>query len=294
MQNNKQQNFLSLCDISLFIIKSYEHHPLWPDWIYQLFRKRLKQENILYNKISSLKSSVTDHSNIPELTQKLILLLDEFRYFIATHTTSTRLRNKIQDALLTVLTSSQELLARYQNLVVEQHKDDEFLKSLEQRSELQVYKTYYKKQRSVFGRYIERFSDEEITTAAKACMINGKLAQMRGLTKNIEIGFRYVRNELKNLEKKHLERGFLSLQAMAGYLEKMNFLLHPANEIQRDDAAFLQNARYILEDIINACGVRDNAQAAHHEHQTLVNSCYWVDELFQASKSSLDVEAMME
>lgn len=294
MQEKQKQTFSILCETVLIILKSYQHQGHLPDWVLHFFHPRLKEVSSIKNKITAIKNLDESHKKLKVLEDDLIKSLDKDRYFISVHTKSKRLRNKIQDAMVAVLFLSKEDEQAYKKYVIDDKNVDAYLNYLEQDEALEVYKAHYKTQRAIYGRFIGRLSDEEIVLAAKGGMINGKLTDRFDVKWMIAHGLHYIRTELLELKKEKIEEGFLRSEAIVGYLEKLDFLLHPANELQNDEGALVQNARYLLEDIMNAAGVQKNAIPRHKSHHALIKGCYWVDEMFKVVKGQFDVEAITE
>lgn len=274
-----EKEFQYLKEIIELILDTYSQHPYIPMRLYQFWHPRVKQVNAIKNQVQQMGER-----------EELIDMLDQQRYFMAVHTNSRRLRGKVQDALLEIFLFEADHIKKYEELVKKEKKVDAFLQFIEQDEEINRYKAYFKKQRAVYGRFIERLSDEEITLAAKGGIINGLLIERWGVKKTLQYGFHYIRQELTELKKNKVEAGFLDLKVIEGYLEKMDFLLHPANEIYHDNAALVQNSRYLLDDLLNSAVVMEDAKAHYPEHQFLINACYWLDELFLVVKSKVDVE----
>ena len=171
----QKQDFIILCEILELIIDSYQQKSFIPVWLLQLFHPRFKQANYIKHKIAVIREEVVVSQAVSSATDQLIKMLDEARYFLSVHTTSKRLRAKVQDALLEVLFFEHEHAVKYKEMVVSNNKPNEFLTYLERRDEITTYENYYKKQHAVYGRFINRMNGEEITLAAKAGMISGCL-----------------------------------------------------------------------------------------------------------------------
>lgn len=295
-QQQQKQDLAILCDILQLIIDSYQHHTYLPDWLYQHWHPHQKRSNQLKQKIEAIKNSVLEVETvskkqpIAQIEDKLIKLLDEQRYWMSVYTSSQRLHTKIQDALLETLFFKHTHIEKYKQLVLAEKNIPAFLAFIDRTEEINTYKKYYKQHHAIHGRYMSRLNEEEISSAAKASMISGKLVERYGIKKNIAYGLHYIRNELTDLRKRDIEENYLTTPAITGYLEKLDFLLHPANEIQQDEAALIQNARYLLEDIINAAGVDEQGKAQHSTHQILVNACYWVEDMFKVARGRVDAE----
>lgn len=215
--------------------------------------------------------------------KELLNTLDNIRFQATVHHQDNQTRSVIQNVILAYLFYDGDFAKKDKQA---------FLDDLAKAEAIEAYKNYYRKQRSIYGRFIERFSDEEITLAAKGGIINGKLVENMGLKKSIAHGLQYIRNELVKLQKQK-EAGFLKHEAINNYIEKLDYLLNPANEIYHDDKALLQNARYLLEDIINAAGIEENATAKYIIHQPLISSCYWVDEMFKVAKGQIEADSLV-
>jgi hypothetical protein len=288
----QEKSLTLLCDILSTILLSYQATSWMPQWLFRRWHKRMHQVRYLVAKIHAIKAEITADS-YKEIENDLIKTLDRERFFFATHTQSHRLREKIQDAMLEVLFFQPDHVDAYKKFVLTEKNVEKFLKYLDQSESINAYKKHYRRQRAIYGRFIENFSEEEITLAAKGGMINGKLLQRYGVYELIAHGLHYIRNELKSIEKQKITAGYLSPQAIEGYVEKLDFLLHPANAIVEDEAALVQNARYLLEDIVNSAGVETNAKARNKIHQDLINACYWVDEMFLVAKGKLTAESLL-
>jgi len=304
--------FEILCDIVILFLDSYQPRLsrlyFFPAWLCGRWHPRFKQVNYLKQRITNIKTSMASAESgesIEDLETRedaLITLLDSERYMLSVHTHSHALRLTVQDALLEVLFFEPAHIRQYQKKVLEAGDVAGFLYFLDRTEAIEKYKQYYKKQHAIHGRYIHRFSDAEILLAAKGSMINGQLIERYGIKKMISHGLGYIRRELKSLmlmqsktspSVPSVKTSYLVNEAIHGYLEKLDFLLHPANEIQQDEVALIQNARYLLEDIINAVGVDESAKARHFSHQALVTACYWVDDIFKVARGRVDAENLI-
>lgn len=285
-----QENFQTLCKAIQIIIRETHKPRYLPDWLYAFWQPEVPLVLHLKDEIEQLIEGSRLGTDLTTLELKLVKLLDKERYLVTVHLMDLKLRSRMQDALITALFFSVEDVQRYNEYVLAEQNPGKFIEYASFPKELDKYKDYLKKQHAVHGRFIKNFTEEELTLAAKEEIINGKLLDYFKLTEFLKHGFHYIIQELKALEINKIEKGYLTIERMNSYLEKISLTLHPAHELQLDPANLVKNARYILEDIINAAGISEPAdQPLYPEHAALIKACYFVDEMFKVASSFVDI-----
>lgn len=281
--DQRHENFQKLFGAVYLVLSEVPKHRYLPEWLYSFWQSEGYSVVSLIDAIKLIEKELPSETNLSILEERLIKLLDQERYLSAVHLKDEKRLNRIQDAMVTALFFSQEDIKMYDKLILIEQEPEKFIEYLNRRPEIATYEEYLKKQQSVFGRFIQNFTEEEISNAAKAQMINGKLLDDFELEKFLTHGFYYVKQELKALSIHKIEKGFLNQERIDSYLEKISFLLHPANELQQNTAELIKQARYLLEDIINTAGLKEHGVPNYPEHEALINGCYWVDEMFKTA-----------
>ncbi len=278
----EHQNFHIICKAISLILRETRRPKYLPKWLYNYWQPEANAVFQLKDTIKEIEENIDQSDGLSQQKIKLIKVLDQERYFARVHLNDNKLFGLIQDAMVLVLFFSKEDVYQYNEFVLAKHTPEKFIEYLNTKEAIGMYKEYLKKQQAFYGRFIQNFTDEEITIAAKTQMINGKLLDILHLEEFLKYGFHYVIQELKALSMNHIEKGFLNQERINSYTNKISLIMHPANELQLDPAALIKNSRYILEDIINAAGVTAGV-ANHPEHQAIINGCYWIDEMFKSA-----------
>jgi hypothetical protein len=289
----EKHDFKILCYAILLVIEENRNASYLPEWLFSFWQKEASNIDNLKEEIHGIIAELEKHpEEVESLKVKLIERLDLERYDVTVHLQDERLRSRIQDAMVAALFFSQVDVQKYNEYVVAEQESEKFITHLYQIEELISYKEYLKKQQSIYGRFAKNFTDNEITLAAKGYMINGKLLEHYGFVKFIQHGFFYVKKELKALQISRIEKGYLNEERINSYMEKISFLLHPANELHEDKEAFVKYARNLLEDIINTAGIKEGGKESeiclYQEHEAIIHGCYWVDEMFKTASASLE------
>lgn len=285
----EKQDFKILCYAVLLVIEESRKASYLPEWLYSFWQTEASNIDCLKEEILNIVNQLENHpEEIDELKIKLIERLDLERYDVTVHLQDEVLRGRIQDAMVAALFFSQADVEKYNEYVVAEQEPEKFITYLYQNEELVSYKEYLKEQQSIYGRFAKNFTDVEITLAAKGYMINGKLFEHYGLDKFLKHGFYYVKKELKALQINKISKGYLNEERINSYVEKISFLLHPANELHEDKENLVKNARNLLEDIINTAGLKKAGVCLYEEHEAIIHGCYWVDEMFKTASASLE------
>lgn len=284
----KKQNYKILLKVILLVLEESKKSDYLPEWLYNFWHTDSSNISGLKEDIQSLFVELEKTDNrIEDFEIKLIERLDLERYVAAVHLADEDMRSRIQDAMFAALFFSTTDIDKYHEYVLAEQKPLKFIHHINRKEEFEIYKSYLLQHQSVYGRFIKNFTEEEIDLAAKGHMINGKLLEHYGLEKFLKHGFAYIKKELKALQINKIEQGYLNAERINSYMEKIAFLLHPANELHQNPEALVKNARYILEDIINTAGLKAAGIPIYSEHKTIILGCYWVDEMFKVASASV-------
>lgn len=290
MALSQLKNFTIVCDVVNLLVSSPTEKSYIPQWFFRLWQGENNQDSQVRQQIEQLKAQAEKGEDLNRLSQQLIKYLDRQRYLATIHLQNAEFRSQVQDALLAILLFTPRDVERYQQLVLVEQHPEAFIDYLAKSEELQQYKTYFLKKHAIHGRFIESLSDDEITLAAKGGLINSHLFHRWGTRQLMTHALLFIKRELSLLLGHEQQQGFLTQETIIGYMEKLDFLLHPANELQKEEAALVNNARYILEDIINAAGIDNQGQIKYSSHESLVKGCYWVDEMLLVAKAAFAEE----
>ena len=165
-----------------------------------------------------------------------------------------------------------------------------YFSHFENSQKLQSYKDYFANKHAIYGMPAGKLGDTEIILAAKEGMVNGELIDHFGIRNFIERGLIHVKHELEALQREKVEKGFLTLASIGGYIHKLDLLIAECHDSHANLDDVLQNSRYVLEAIINTAGVNPLGPAKFPEHAVLITCCYWVDEFFQQAKVALEIQ----
>jgi hypothetical protein len=286
----EKKSLMILFSTIQWILDSYFPHHI-PYWLFSLWHPRSQQISTI-KKTLKRKLQNREHLEEESFIKKVddfILILDAHRYYLSVHTQSKLLREKVQEAMIVCLSFSERERKLYHDMVEKKGDISLYLKSLIQSAEIVRYRDYYRTQHSIYGRNINRFTDEEILLAARGGLINGKLLDRFGMCWVIRHNLFYIRKELESILKRKNKKGFLTEAVMEGYFIKMDGLIDSCNRGTMDLMATLQNTRYLLEAIVNGAGTLPGGEAQISQYQGLIDACYWVDECLVEAKGALEV-----
>ncbi|MGE3920867.1 MAG: hypothetical protein AB7F64_08030 [Gammaproteobacteria bacterium] len=290
MTNEEQQQFSIMCDTAILFINQYVKPDWMPHWIFKMFHKRDKQVVMLDKAIDALKQSNLTSRSLDEKVNELIYLLFNHYYHLFVRTISHRLRGDVQDALLACLNFSANDVKRYHDMVEEKQDSSAYLAYFKKHHDLEEYRKYFAEKHAVYGISSKYLSKSELDMAAKMGVIQGKLVKRFGMRPMISRTLKLVKNELSDLLNKKVEKGYLNVESIKSYIHKIDLLLaNCEDQVNVDDSTILQQARYIIENIVNTAGILPLGPAKYHEHAILIASCYWIDEFLQQLHAEIEI-----
>ena len=290
MNDIELRKFEIICTTAQLFITSYYKERWLPTGLFHLWHKRGRQAALIDQAIQRLKVSVNPNNNLKEVLNELIHLLVKNYYFLFTHTMSKRLREKVQDAILSFLTFDETDIAIYEDLIKQKSNVAVYLDHFQKKQELQTYENYFANKHAIYGVPAYQLGKNELTQMAKAGLINGKLLERFGVIKITIGGLNFIKKELQELIDNKIEAGFLTIESAKSYCHKIALLFAECEATQIDETSLLQNSRYLLENVINAAGVLPLGPAQHREHAVLITACYWVDEFLQQAQVEVELE----
>lgn len=292
MNSEEQKKLEILCNTIAWVIEGYFEQNFFKKLFNKFFYAHSGMASHIRDSILKISYFEPNRYTLEEARSELVRLLDYYRYYLATHVVSRRLRFLVQDAILITLNYSEKLIEVYQRYQVEQRVENipTYIGALKLDEELNAYKKHYRASRSVFGFLTEKIDEIDLTIAAKAALINGKLVEFWGVEKLMTINLMRIKSELQRLARQHCFLNYLDKEHIESFASKittiLNYLKYPSVDFPLD--ALLQQSRYLLENIINAGGLDEQGRPQHYQHEVLIQSCYWVDEVFKAARGKVE------
>lgn len=292
MTPDEQKHLRILTQTIRMILDTYEQSGMMPNWLFRWLHPRGQQVKLLEQSLLSLAKSTTHTTTFTEVQNELIFILDNKRYFYSVHTISHRLRSLVQEAMLASLIFTKDDVKLYQEKIEQQQDIMGYLQHFQNQQTLQQYRDYFAKRHSVYGIDAAEISADELTMYARGALINGMLIDRFGLHQVLQNNMKRVKIELQSLIRKRIEKGYLTLTKTESYIDKINLLLEyiAANKSEFDEAALVQQARYIVENVTSTAGVKQLGPALYLEHAKLITACYWVDEILLQARAKVDIE----
>lgn len=279
MDKTALKKFEAISETARLIIHSYYQQSFVPWRLFRYWHPRGKQAAHLEHAIQSIQNSANPKVPYDFLLNELIHLLFNHYYFFYVHTTSHRLRDKTQDALFTTLIFSDEDLTVYQEMIVKKQDVSEYLEYFEKKPVLKNFQQHFAKRRAIYGVDPDLLTSEELAVATKNAVINGKLLDRFGVLSLVKKCLLKIKQELQLLLNKKIEVGYLDKDKIISYEEKLQMLIDSKTKDDEDQELLLQQASYILENIINTAGVLPLGPAKYKEHAVLITACYLVNEI---------------
>lgn len=272
MNQQEIKKFENLCQLVIDSLEKYFPQSRIKKLWFKLKKNHAAIIKYLQKAVFSLSLDHLEQQEYQQALIRLLLELDQHRYFLATHTLSRHARYIIQDAMIQIF------LHQAQN-------------TEKMNEELQKFIEHYRNRRGTFGRSIKDLQRIDIVLAARAAYIHGKLTEILSIEKIISVNLKRIKRELKFLLSAHIYKGYLNKERLEADISKidnlLNLLKNPSEDFALEE--ILLQSRYLLEHIVSACGVETSGIALHHEHAILLNSCDWIDEVFQAVRGKLEI-----
>lgn len=269
----------------IWILETYFTETGWKRYFFKYVHKHSSFIFYLKKRIIALMMNFSEQEDYIQKKHELLKLLDQHRYYLATHTQSWRARFVVQDTLLAVLVFNFHYYETFKKF-----PKNEYLLSILKNDELETFVSYYQQRRAFFGRPRESLNDMDILLAARATYINGKLLEVLGIDCMLMMNLERLGKKILELKQHQVEKGFLTQERMEGILEKIKLLL---KLIKQHDPEFplddvVRQARNLIETILNAICLNFEGQPQYSEHIVLMSCCYWIDEIFQSIRAKTE------
>jgi hypothetical protein len=205
------------------------------------------------------------------------------------HTTSKKLREKVIEALLACLIFNETDIKHYHSQIEKKLDLTAYMKIFISDQELTKYRNYFASKHQIYGVSAKDYSKDDLELIAKTAMVNGKLIEKFSLKLLIRRALNYVKQEINELIKNHVEVGFLNYEVMQGHLKHIELLQQHCKEPDFVLTTLVHDTRYLLETIINSAGVLPLGPARYPEHIYLITCCYWVDEFMVQAQAGEEI-----